>query len=144
MQSFERSLERLKHELRVSKDSEVAAKLGMSKTAFSERKKRGSFPEREVLRLIADSPDLDLDVTYVLTGARASVHMREHFTALTKTVLDMEPDGGLLSGALSKVFKEQGTLRDRPEYVALLEVLDWCSPADLELMRAIAVRLAKK
>lgn len=68
MDFFSDSLARLKHHLRVSKDGEVAAALGLSKTAFSERKKRGSFPEKE-LRALADlRPDLGIDVDYVLTG----------------------------------------------------------------------------
>lgn len=144
MQSFKNSLERLKHELRVSKDSEVAARLGMSKTAFSDRKKRESFPEREVVRLSAQNPELDLDVTYVLTGERATSIARRQLTELAKTVLTTEPEGGSISDTLSDAFKAQGALRKRPEYLALVEVLDLCNPTDLELVKTIAVRLARK
>lgn len=66
MNLFSESLDRLKFQLRVSKDQEVAAALGMSKTAFSERKKRGSFPEREVLELCKSRPELDSH--FILTG----------------------------------------------------------------------------
>jgi phage repressor protein C with HTH and peptisase S24 domain len=66
MDFFSDALNRLKHELRVSKDQEVAVALGMSRTAFSERKKRSSFPEREVLELGRTRPELD--VKFVLTG----------------------------------------------------------------------------
>lgn len=144
MQSFKSSLDRLKHELRVSKDSEVAARLGMSKTAFSERKKRESFPEREVVRLSSQNPELDLDVTYVLTGTRATALARKQLTDFAKTVLDMEPEGGPISEVLSEGFKNYGALRERPEYLALLEVLDACQPSDLELLKVIAVRLTRK
>lgn len=144
MQSFENSLERLKHELRVTKDSEVAARLGLSKTAFSDRKKRGSFPEREVVRLSAQNPELDLDVTYILTGERASAIARKQLSELAKTVLSMEPEGGSLGSALSDAFKAQGDLRKTPEFLALLKVLESCNPADLELIRIIALRLARK
>lgn len=68
MDFFSDSLSRLKHELRVSKDGEVAVALGMTKTAFSERKKRGSFPEKELRALAAEKPEID--VHYVLTGER--------------------------------------------------------------------------
>lgn len=68
MNLFSESLDRLKHQLRVSKDQEVAAALEMSKTAFSERKKRGSFPEREVLDLCKRRPELGLDSHFILTG----------------------------------------------------------------------------
>ncbi|MFM9881226.1 MAG: helix-turn-helix domain-containing protein [Burkholderiaceae bacterium] len=74
MNFFSDALSRLKHQLRVSKDQEVAALLGLSKTAFSERKKRGSFPEREVLELAKKRPDLDAG--YVLTGIDASAKIR--------------------------------------------------------------------
>lgn len=70
MDFFSDSLDRLKHELRVSKDGEVASALGMTKTAFSERKKRGSFPEKELRALAAERPEID--VRYVLTGERES------------------------------------------------------------------------
>lgn len=68
MNFFSDALSRLKYELRVSKDGEVAATLGMSKTAFAERKRRGAFPEREVRDLAVQRPDLNIDVDYVLTG----------------------------------------------------------------------------
>lgn len=71
MDFFSDSLERIKHYLRVSKDQEVAEALGMSKTAFSERKKRGSFPEKELRALAQQRPELGIDVEYVLHG-RAS------------------------------------------------------------------------
>lgn len=68
---FSEALSRLKHELRVSKDGEVAALIGLGKTAFSERKKRGSFPDREVVALARNRPELGVDVAFVLTGVRA-------------------------------------------------------------------------
>lgn len=54
--------------MRVSKDGEVAAALGLSKTAFAERKRRQSFPDKELRSLADTRPDLKLDVDYVLTG----------------------------------------------------------------------------
>lgn len=70
MDLFSDRVTRLKHELRVSKDQEVAALLRLSKTAFSERKKRNSFPERELVALAKERPELKLDTHYVLTGER--------------------------------------------------------------------------
>ena len=69
---FSDALDRLKHELRVSKDQEVAALLGLGKTAFSERKKRESFPDREVRALSASRPELELDVDYIFSGQRTT------------------------------------------------------------------------
>lgn len=77
MDLFSDSLARLKHYLRVSKDQEVATALGLSKTAFSERKKRNAFPEKELHVLAQQRPDLGIDVTYVLTGDHLSEHQRQ-------------------------------------------------------------------
>ena len=68
MDFFSDALSRLKYVLHVSKDGEVAEALGFSKTAFSERKKRGSFPTDELRALAQRRPDLGIDVDYVLTG----------------------------------------------------------------------------
>jgi len=67
---FSKILERLKWELRVSSDKEVAQLLGMSKTAFSERKRRSAFPVDRLLDLKARRPELDLDEIYILTGVK--------------------------------------------------------------------------
>lgn len=76
MNLFSDCLDRLKPFLRVSKDQEVAAALGLSKTAFSERKKRGSFPDRELRALAQQRPELGIDVDYVLTGITTEAHAR--------------------------------------------------------------------
>lgn len=68
MDLFSDLLLRLKHSLRVSKDQEVADFLGLSRTAFSERKKRNAFPEKELRALARQRPELGIDVEYVLTG----------------------------------------------------------------------------
>lgn len=68
MNLFLEALARLKTQLRVGQDKEVAAYLGMSTTAFAERKKRESFPERELLSLKERRPELGLDIDYIFTG----------------------------------------------------------------------------
>lgn len=72
MNFFSDAVARLKHELRVSKDGEVATALGLSKTAFAERKRRGSFPEKELHVFAEKHPELELDVGYVMNGIRKS------------------------------------------------------------------------
>jgi hypothetical protein len=76
MNFFPDAMARLKFELHVSKDGEVAAVLGLSKTAFAERKRRGSFPEKELYALAEKRPELHLDIDYVLTGIPSSSHAR--------------------------------------------------------------------
>ena len=61
----------------MGEDQEVADVLGMSKAAFSARKKRGSFPENELYALAAKHPDLGLDVGYVMTGKSAKQTAQE-------------------------------------------------------------------
>lgn len=68
MREFDLQLLRLKEVLAVTEDQQVADLLGMSKHAFSDRKRRGSFPGEKVQALQSSRPDLKLDATYVLTG----------------------------------------------------------------------------
>lgn len=77
MINFSEALNRLKHALRVSKDQEVAALLGMKKTTFAERKRRGVFPDREVMALSMSRPELELDVEFIFTGESKSATKTE-------------------------------------------------------------------
>lgn len=72
MDFFQETLLRLKSQLKMERDQEVAEVLGLTKSAFSERKKRGSFPEKEVLALAQKRPDLGLDLDFIFTGTSAS------------------------------------------------------------------------
>ena len=69
---FDSQVSRLKQALSAREDQEVASALEMTKAAFSARKKRGSFPEKELYTLAAKRPELGLDVDYVLTGITAA------------------------------------------------------------------------
>lgn len=71
MNNFSDCLLRLKKALGVSKDIEIAEQLGLSKTAFAERKRRGAFPDRELRALVLKRPELRIDADYVLTGVSA-------------------------------------------------------------------------
>lgn len=90
MDFFSDSLSRLKHYLRVSKDQEVAAALGISKTAFSERKKRNSFPEKELRALAQQRPELGIDVEYVLTGGVLSPRQRQNIEGARQFTLALQ------------------------------------------------------
>ncbi len=63
---FEQALLRLKDQLQVQTDKEVAKLLGMAPTSFNERKKRDSFPRDKLMALAVTRPDLHIDVHYVL------------------------------------------------------------------------------
>jgi hypothetical protein len=68
MNEFEMQLLRLKEATRTMEDQGVAALLGLSKAAFSDRKKRGSFPTKEVFALASQKPELGLDADWIVTG----------------------------------------------------------------------------
>lgn len=70
---FHHILNRLKTTLGFTKDKEVCEVLGLKETAFSVRKKRNSFPEKELRALVQQRPDLGIDVSYVLTGVSSAV-----------------------------------------------------------------------
>lgn len=71
--NFGEALSRLKVQMGVSEDQEVAEALGLSKAAFSARKGRDSFPEKELRALLNERPELPIDVDYVLTGRQQKV-----------------------------------------------------------------------
>jgi hypothetical protein len=68
---FDEALLRLKSELKLQSDKEVAAWLGMTPTAFNARKARDAFPKEKLLA--ADGAAL-IDTAYVLTGTRSATH----------------------------------------------------------------------
>lgn len=69
-------LERIKQELDLKKDKDVAAFLGLEAKAFSIRKKRDSIPVDAVRAAAFEHPDLDVDWSYILTGRRDSLKSR--------------------------------------------------------------------
>ena len=76
MKKFIEITNRLKFELNLSTDKEIAELLGLSKSAFAERKKRNSFPEKELLLLAGQE---GLDAEYILTG-----YSEEHNKKMTE------------------------------------------------------------
>lgn len=71
MNFFEEATLRLKQQLHLTQDKEVAALLGLSPRAWAGRKKNASFPLTELYALIAQRPDLGVDPVYVLKGHSA-------------------------------------------------------------------------
>lgn len=73
MTEFERRLIRIKEVLGVATDKDVASAIGMAVGTFSARKRRDSFPTKDLYVLAANRPDLEIDVNYVLTGIAREV-----------------------------------------------------------------------
>ncbi|SED49016.1 helix-turn-helix domain-containing protein [Pseudomonas anguilliseptica] len=90
MREFDQQLLRLKAVLGMTSDQEVAAALGMTKAAFSDRKKRGAFPEEKVLALATLRQDLQIDPQYVLSGQRSTsnVASTQHLPPDEQLLLD--------------------------------------------------------
>nr|DAU57462.1 MAG TPA: CI repressor [Caudoviricetes sp.] len=70
MKNFTDIVNRLKTELSVTMDKDVAEFLGMSKSAFAERKRRGAFPKEALMLADLKHSELKLNVEYILTGKR--------------------------------------------------------------------------
>lgn len=69
MNFFEEAALRLKQQLKVTEDKQVAELLGMTANAWTLRKKRESFPTKEVFALAAQRPELGLDPDWIVTGS---------------------------------------------------------------------------
>lgn len=69
MSEFNKQLLRLKEATGIMEDQGIAALLGLTKSAFSERKKRDSFPVKEAFALASQRPELGLDPDWIVTGA---------------------------------------------------------------------------
>lgn len=83
MNFFDEATLRLKQQLKVTENKQVAEALGMAGNTWAMRKRRGSFPEKELRALAQQRPDLGIDVEYVLTGVRRG---QEHLTAAAQTM----------------------------------------------------------
>lgn len=68
MNFFEEATLRLKQQLHVTQDKQVAAVLSMTEAAWKMRKKRDNFPVKEVFALAAQKPELGLDPDWIVTG----------------------------------------------------------------------------
>ncbi|NBI42038.1 hypothetical protein GVX76_00735 [[Haemophilus] felis] len=71
MKNFIDITNRLKTELSISMDKEIAELLGMSKFSFAERKKRDSFPVHQLTEFVLNHPELSLDLDYILGNVKA-------------------------------------------------------------------------
>jgi transcriptional regulator with XRE-family HTH domain len=112
MKNFDEQLLRLKQMVKLTADKDVAGLLGMTKAAFSDRKKRGAFPEDKLGALAAQRPELLIDVNYVLTGRRSQEHTLARLSQAggrirkvrgTRTVAEFAAQIGTTAEAVSKV-----------------------------------------
>ena len=87
MKNFTDIVNRLKTELSVSMDKDIAEFLGMSKSAFAERKRRGVFPKEALMLADLKHSELKLDVEYILTGRKGD-ELSQLLTSVSKKRID--------------------------------------------------------
>lgn len=145
MNKFESQLLRLKQTVGITADQDVAALLGMSKAAFSDRKKREAFPDDKLGALAAKRPDLHIDVAYVLTGERLSDRQRQMTDAARQATLSAamnEEDRERLLQLLAQSEEDMGKQTDirRGQYMQITEMLNDCTDDTVELVSQTIAR----
>lgn len=83
-------LYRIKQELDLKQDKDVAQFLGLDIKAFSARKARNSIPEKHLLAALAKQPELNVDVDYILTGKKKNVDKSTNTTFIELSTLTQE------------------------------------------------------
>ncbi|RMX07438.1 hypothetical protein EBQ24_08880 [Allofranklinella schreckenbergeri] len=137
---------RLKKTLGVREDQEAAAALGMHKAAFSARKKRGSFPEKELRALAQQRPELGLDVEYVLTGGRLTARERSMFDSARAATLAAgslnEADRNRMLALADRGALEHAAQNARREgmYEKIRDLLGGCTDESVQLVLTLATK----
>lgn len=101
MNNFDDQLLRLKQAVKTHADQDVAALLGLSKAAFSDRKKRGAFPEDKVWALAKQKPELLIDVDYVLNGKRTLAHVKAKLATSGERVRQVRDEMAMSAAAFA-------------------------------------------
>lgn len=115
---FEEATLRLKQQLKVTEDKQVAEALGINGKAFTARKRRDAFPEKELLALTARRPELLVDVDYVLTGKRSMAYSLAKLASAGQRVRQVREEAGL---SIAEFATALGT---QPDYVLRVEGAD--------------------
>lgn len=100
--NFHAAMMRLKEQLGVERDRQVAAYLRMTPTALFERKRRGTFPVDKLRAAAQQQPDRPIDVDYVLAALEPA--QNQH----TTTTLDS--DTLALANELSSISRQASRL----------------------------------
>lgn len=146
MNFFEEATLRLKQQLQKTQDKEIAATLGLSAQSWAGRKKRGSFPEKELRALAQQRPELGIDVEYVLTGGLLTQHQRERLESSRALTLQLPMDAAEKQRLIAQL--EEGFLRQatqnaarQSDYGKLIEALNACSDESVALVLQLVAKL---
>lgn len=144
MNIFDVKLLRVKECLGVTADKDVAELLGMTKAAFSERKRRDAFPIEKLQELARAKPEVD--VFYVITGVRSEGVKQINPEAALAATLSVEPngDGPLTKKLIESVANFKGAKSSRDQDVSdINKMLNGLGDADFEILKQVIVRFYK-
>ena len=139
MNFFDEATLRLKQQLKVTEDKQAAEALGLTGNAWTMRKRRSAFPEKELRALAQQRPELGLDVDYVLTGGQLTQRERgqlESARALTLQLPMDEVEKQRLLALINYGFLQQATQNAarQQDYEKLIAALNTCSDESLRLV----------
>ena len=146
MKKFDEQLLRLKQVVKLAEDQDVAVLLGMSKAAFSDRKKRDAFPDDKLAALAVRRPELGIDVSYVLTGGTLTERQRKMQAAARQATLaaGLEPAQERLSLSLLNQADLQMAVNNASRadnYAQITELLAGSSDETVALVLQLVARL---
>jgi hypothetical protein len=136
MNFFEEATLRLKQQLKVTEDKQAAEFLGLTQGAWTKRKKRGNFPEKELYALAAKRPELELDVLYILTGERQE-GLDAMYEAFVLAGVDLKSVGRMVKN-------DKAYARRLKDCVPIMHTLANCTDEDVQLVRQLVARLRKQ
>lgn len=138
MTFFDEAALRLKQELGLKTDKQVAAALGLSGVAWTGRKNRGNFPETELYALVAKQPDMAIDVAYVLTGERLPRHATQRVNHLARGAGKFKNEAiDELVGKVAKAAAAKNQVRE-DQYLRLKDLAEHCSDSEFDLLLKVA------
>lgn len=146
MNFFDEATLRLKQQLKVTENKQVAEALGMTGNAWTMRKRRGAFPDVEVRALAQQRPELEIDVEYVLTGASLSEHQRQSKASLLSSVEQksgtQEDKRAVVDHIHDIALEWAADNRRGPIYGEIIDELRACTDETVKLVLVLVLKLS--
>lgn len=147
MNFFDEAALRLKQQLKVTENKQVAEALGMTGNAWTMRKRRDAFPEMELRALAQQRPELGIDVEYVLTGGRLSTQQRRGYERRLEELQALpgsNDEKSALVDFMGEIAAQTATDNKRASiYRAIIDELRACSDETVALALTLVVKLSK-
>ncbi|GMV76456.1 MAG: hypothetical protein AMXMBFR78_34050 [Rubrivivax sp.] len=138
MDAFEQKLQRLELALGVRGDGKLAAALGMTPAALSDRKRRGAFPVQRLVALAKERPESGVDPVFVVSGKRITGHVRDVLMSHLAAGADL--DEAAIEQFVVDLAQEQAArdAKRAPLYRELVDFADRCDDERARLLLAVA------